>query len=351
MRLPGSATTAARLAAVILMAVAVVACGSSRTTSVSTTTTTRTTTSSTSSSASATSSSSSSTDTTGETSTSALPGAGKPAITVGDKNYAEQFVLGQLYVQALRAQGYTVNINQNIGPTDVTVQALQNGSLTVYPEYLNTFNTVVAGYHHSFRTQLDAYDGAQHYALNHGMQVLAPTPFADTEGLAVTVAYAADARVRTIGDLNRPTTGLTLGGPAQFQSTSPGLQDLNITYGFVPVAYRPMAVGDQYSALNNGKIQAAVVDTTDGQLATGNYVVLRDPHRVFGWGNVVPVVSAKAAAAEGSAFTDVIQRIDDKLTTPVIRQLNYAVSIAGQDPAAVAREFLQTHGLLTPPTG
>ncbi len=102
-------------------------------------------------------------------------------ITVGDKNFAEQFVLGQLYVQALRAQGYTVNINQNIGPTDVTVQALQNGSLTIYPEYLNTFNTVIAGYHHEFRTLLDAYDGAQHYALSHGMQVLAPTPFADTE--------------------------------------------------------------------------------------------------------------------------------------------------------------------------
>ena len=354
MRLPGFATTVARLGAVVLTAFGCVACGSSRTTSASTATrTTPTTTSSTSSAADTTSSSSTSTsgtDTTGATSTTALPGAGKPVITVGDKNYAEQFVLGQLYVQALRAQGYTVNINQNIGPTSVTVQAIQNGSLTVYPEYLNTFNTVIAGYHHGFGTLLDAYDGAQHYALGHGMELLAPTPFADTNGLAVTVAYAAANRARTIGDLNRLTAGLTVGGPAQFQNTSPGLQDLNIAYGFVPIAYTSMAVGDQYAALNNGTIQAAVVNTTDGQLATGNYVVMRDPRRVFGWGNVVPVVSAKAAAAEGSAFTDTIQRIDDKLTTPVIRQLNYAVSIAGQDPAAVAREFLQTHGLLTAPT-
>ena len=56
----------------------------------------------------------------GATATTALPGAGKPTITVGDKNFAEQFVLGQLYAQALRAQGFSVNINQNIGPTDVT---------------------------------------------------------------------------------------------------------------------------------------------------------------------------------------------------------------------------------------
>jgi osmoprotectant transport system substrate-binding protein len=348
MRFPGSATTAGHLAAAVLVAGVCAACGSSRTTSSTTaTTTTRTTTSSTSSAATSTTSTS---DTTAATTPAALPGAGKPVITVGDKNFAEQFVLGQLYVQALRAQGYSVNVNQNIGPTDVTVQALQSGALTVYPEYLNTFNAAVAGYHHGFHTLLDAYQGAQHYALAHGMQLLAPTPFSDTDALAVTVAYAAENRVRTIGDLTHVLAGLTVGGPPQFQTGSPGLPDLSIAYGFIPIGYRAMAVGDQYSALNNGTIQAADVNTTDGQLDTGDYVLMRDPRRAFGWGNVVPVVSAKAVAAEGSAFTDTIQRVDDMLDINTIRQLNYAVSIAGQDPASVARQFLQTHGLLTPPT-
>jgi osmoprotectant transport system substrate-binding protein len=348
MRFPGSAPTV-RLAAAILVAVTCVACGSAHPTSSATiTTTTRTTTaSSTSSAATAPTSSSQSA---GTTDTTALPGTGKPTITVGDKNFAEQFVLGQLYVQALRAQGFSVNLNQNIGPTSVSVRALQSGSLTVYPEYLNTFNTVIAGYRHGFGTLLDAFQGAQHYALGHGMQVLAPTPFSDTDALAVTIAYAEQNQVRSIGDLNRLSAGITVGGPAQFQTGSPGLPDLNIDYGFVPIGYRAMAVGDQYPALNNGTIQAADVNTTDGQLATGDYVLMRDPRRTFGWGNVVPVVSAKAVAAEGSAFTDTIVRVDDELTTARIRQLNYAVSIAGLDPATVARQFLQTHGLLTPPT-
>jgi len=284
------------------------------------------------------------------TGTTPLPGAGKPVITVGDKNFAEQFVLGQLYVQALRAQGYSVNVNQNIGPTDVTVQALRSGSLTMYPEYLNTFNSAVAGYQHPFKTLLDAYQGAQHYALAHGMQLLAPTPFSDTPAIAVTVAYAADNHARTIADLGRITSPLTLGGPSQFQQGAPGVPALIDIYGFVPTGYRSLAVGDQYPALNNGTIQAAEVNTTDGQLATGDYAVMRDPRRVFGWGNVVPVVSAKAFATEGPAFADTIQRVDDTLSTATIRQLNYAVAIAGQDPAAVARQFLQTHGLLAPAT-
>jgi osmoprotectant transport system substrate-binding protein len=345
MLVPGSPTTAGRLAAAVLVAAACAACGSSRTTTATTSSATTSTTTTSSSAATATSD----TATTSGTTTTALPGAGKPVITVGDKNYAEQFVLGQLYAQALRAEGYSVNINQNIGPTDVTVQALHSGSLTVYPEYLNTFNTVIAGYHHSFRTLLDAYQGAQHYALAHDMEVLAPTPFADTEAVAVTVAYAAANRARTLSDLTRLTAGLTLGGAPQFQQGAPGLPALNLVYGLVPIAYRAMATGDQYAALNGGTIQAAVVNSTDGQLATGDYVLMRDPRHVFGWGNVVPVASARAVALEGPAFTDTIQRVDDWLTTDTIRQLNYAVSIAGQDPAAVARQFLQTHGLLTPP--
>jgi osmoprotectant transport system substrate-binding protein len=343
---PGSAPTAARLAAAVVVAVVCVACGSSRTTS--STQDTPTSSSTTSSSASTTTSTTTGSASATSADATALPGAGKPVITVGDKNYAEQFVLGQLYAQALRAQGYSVNVNQNIGPTDVTVQALKNGSLTVYPEDLNTFNTAVAGYRHGFRTLLDAYDGAEHYALSHGMQVLAPTPFSDTSAVAVTVAYAAQNHVRGIGDLANLTTGPTFGGPPQFQQGAPGLPALNDVYGFVPIGYRPMAVGDQYSALNNGAIQAAVVNNTDGQLATGDYAVLRDPRRAFGWGNVVPIASAKAMVTEGPAFADTIQRVNDTLTTATIRQLNYAVSVAGQDPASVARQFLQTHGLLAP---
>src|SRR5947209_7483741 len=64
------------------------------------------------------------------TQTTTLPGTGKPQVTIGDKNFTEQFVLGELYYQALKAQGFPVLINQNIGPTEVTIQALQTGRLS-----------------------------------------------------------------------------------------------------------------------------------------------------------------------------------------------------------------------------
>jgi osmoprotectant transport system substrate-binding protein len=289
----------------------------------------------------------SSTTTTSST-TPALPGTGKPAITVGDKNYTEQFLLGQLYVQALTAQGFSATLNQNIGPTEVTMQAMKAGSLSMYPEYLNVFNSAVAGYRRRFRTQLGAYQAAQRYALGHGLQLLAPTPFNDTQGIAVTDAYAEQNRLGTIGDLRRIDRQLTMGGSPQFQQTAPGLPTLAATYGVVPAAFKPLAVGDQYAALNAGTVQAAYVNTTDAELGTFNYHLLTDPRQSFGFGNVVPVVSGKVLAEEGQPFIDIIERVDEKLTTRVMRQMNELVDVAQQDPATVAKQFLQTHGLLTP---
>jgi len=269
-------------------------------------------------------------------------------VTIGDKNYTEQFVLGQLYLQALQAQGFTVNINPNIGPTDVTVQALKDGTLAMYPEYLDVFNSAIAQYPHAFRTQLEAYAAAERYALAHDLELLAPTPFSDTDAIAVTDAYAGDNRLRSIRDLRRVQSQLTIGGPPQFEQGPPGLPQIETAYGVMPAAFKSLAVGDQYSELDSDSVQAADVNTTDGELATGDYTLLTDPRQIFGWGNVVPVVSSHALAAEGPAFAETIDRVDAALTTPAMRELNSQVDVAKLDPATVAQQFLQTHGLLTP---
>jgi osmoprotectant transport system substrate-binding protein len=272
-------------------------------------------------------------------------------VTIGDKNYTEQFVLGQLYLQALSAQGFTVTISQNIGPTEVTQQALKSGSLALYPEYLDMFDSAVAGYRHGFRSPAAAYRAAGRYALAHGLTLLAPTPFSDTDAIAVTVGYGSANRLRTLYDLRRVGATMTMAGPVQLRTAAGGLPALSDVYGVTPLSYRAVPLGTQYAALDDGSVQAAYVQSTDGPLASGNYRLLADSHHVFGWGNIVPVVSLKALAAEGPAFASTIERVDHTLTTGVMRRLNWAVDVAKQDPAAVAKQFLQTHGLLAPLPG
>jgi osmoprotectant transport system substrate-binding protein len=283
--------------------------------------------------------------------TKTLPGTGRPTVTIGDKNYTEQFVLGELYFEALKAQGFSVQLNRNIGPTEVTLQAIESGRLGMYPEYIDTWNQMIAGDQRSFRTLTGAVNAGQDYAFSHGLQLLSPTPFSDTDAIGVGLDYAVQNGLSTIRDLRKVAPSLTFGAPPQFQQAQDGLPGLEQAYGFVPAAFKPLEIGGQYQALDQGLVQAADLNTTDGQLTTGNYVLLKDPLKVLGWGNVVPVVSSKVLQAEGPVFVRTINRVSKLLTLPAIRQLNAAVDVYNEDPAAVAQQFLAAHGLAPASTG
>ncbi len=281
------------------------------------------------------------------TATSPLPGSGRPPIAVGDTNtYPEQFVLGALYEQALAAAGFSVSLNRNIGPPEVRIKALESGSVTFYPEYIDAWNTAIRGYPQSFPSARTAYRAGQRAALDHGLELLDPTPFSDTDAIAVTLAYALNHDLSTIGDLRKVEARLTIGGPPQFQSSSPGLAQLVAAYALVPAAFKSIPVGEQYKALDQNIVQAADVNSTDGELAGGDYVLLGDPAHVFGWGNVAPVVSLKAAEQEGPAFVRTIDRVSALLGTRVMRQLNADVAVLGEDPTTVAKQFLEAHHLV-----
>jgi osmoprotectant transport system substrate-binding protein len=281
------------------------------------------------------------------TNATVLPGTGRPPLAIGDKNtYPEQFILGALYEQALGAEGFTVSLNRNIGPTEVILQALKAGTLDLYPEYINVWDANVAGYKRRFDSAGAAYRAGQRYALARQLQLLKPTPFSDTQGLGVTLTYAVQHGLSSIADLRKVATTLVMGGPPQFETSQNGLAGVEETYGFAPASFRSIAVGGQYPELDKGTIQAADVNTTDGQLLSDNYAVLSDPNHVFGWGNVVPIVPQKVVENEGPAFVATVNTISALLTTPVMRRLNAEVTIDHQDPTAVAKAFLMAHHLL-----
>src|ERR671916_3153628 len=73
-------------------------------------------------------------------------GGGGPTITVGSKNFTEQFILGELYAQTLEANGFTVERSLNLGSEQIADQALQDGEIDFYPEYTGTALVNILGY-------------------------------------------------------------------------------------------------------------------------------------------------------------------------------------------------------------
>ena len=274
----------------------------------------------------------------------AQPGKGKPAVTLGAKNFTEQFVLGQLYKQALEAKGFTVKLKNNIGSTEIIDKGLTSGKIDFYPEYVGVGLTAVAHDNKSYPSAQAAYDALKKFNENRGFTLLDQTPFTDVDAVAVKPDYAKQHNLKSVGDL-KGAGAFKIGAPPEFKTRFTGLVGMKQEYGITNATLVPLTIGLQYKALDQGKVQAADVFTTDGQLQSGKYTVLSDPKNIFGFEQVAPIVNQKTLTKEGPAFAQTINAVSAKLTTKAMQQMNGAVDLDKQSPADVAKQFLQANGL------
>ena len=72
------------------------------------------------------------------------PSSSGKSLTLGTKDFTEEFIVGQLYRQALEANGCAINYEQNIGATEIVDRALTSGQIDAYPEYTGEAVATVA---------------------------------------------------------------------------------------------------------------------------------------------------------------------------------------------------------------
>jgi osmoprotectant transport system substrate-binding protein len=308
---------------VLGMSLAVVACGSS----------------SSSSSNSGGSSSSSS-------SSSSLPGKGKPPITLGTKDFTEEFILGQLYRQVLIHDGYTVNYKENIGATEIIDKALTSGQIDAYPEY--TGESVATVFHITtpVTSAQQEYQLASKAYAKRGEVMSQMTPFFDKDAIATLKTYATQHGLTTMTDLKK-VPHFVLGARPEFLNRQEGAAGMKSVYGIKNFTFKSLALGLQYQALDGHSVDAADVFTTDPQLASGKYTVLTDPKGVFGYQNIALIISkSKLDQLGGQTFMNIINKVNSLLTTQAIIAMNKAVAIDKQSAASVAKSFLKANGLI-----
>jgi osmoprotectant transport system substrate-binding protein len=293
-------------------------------------------------------SSSSSTSSSTSSSSSSSPsaaGSGK-SLTLGTKDFTEEFILGSLYKLTLQAKGYTVSYKPNIGATEVIDKALTSGQIDAYPEYTGESAATVARINTTPSTPQQEYNLAKAFYAKRGQSMSDMTPFFDTDAIAVTKAYAAKYGLKTTADLKK-VPHFTLGARPEFEGREQGAVGLEKVYGIHNFTFKSLALGIQYQALDSGAVNAVDVFTTDPQLASGKYTVLSDPKNIFGFQNIALVINTKKLdQLGGQAFLSIINQVNALLTTPAIIAMNKAVAVDKQQPDAVARAFLQANHII-----
>ena len=233
---------------------------------------------------------------------------GKPAVTVGDKNFAEENILGALYAQALQAKGYKVTLKDNVGSSELIYKALTAGQIDMYPEYTGVLLSAIAGQTRNPTSATAAYQQAKAFVETHGLTLLDYTPFYDSNAFAALPSYASKYSLASIADLKPLGKNVRLGGAPEFATRFEGLPGLKQEYGVNPT-FVPVAIELSYKALESGQVNVQNVFTTDGQLLSGKFKLLSDPKHVFGFQNVAPVVRQSVLAAEGPAFAETLNKV------------------------------------------
>jgi osmoprotectant transport system substrate-binding protein len=268
-------------------------------------------------------------------------------VTIGTKNFTEEYILGELYAQALEAKGYEVELKKNIGSTEIIDKALTSGEINFYPEYTGTALTVVHGATESESDADATYEAAKSAYEERGQTLLAMTPFSDSDALAMRAEDAEADGIESIGDLKDFKGGaFKLGGQPEFKTRAQGLPGLEQNYDLTGIQFVPFAGISPYEALDQKTVDVAAIFSTDPPLASGKYVVLEDTEAQFGFQNVAPVVDQEVVDTLGDEFAETVDAVSELLTEEAIIAMNSAVAIDQQAEAEVARQFLQENGLL-----
>jgi osmoprotectant transport system substrate-binding protein len=266
-------------------------------------------------------------------------------VTIGTKNFPEEFILGQLYKQALEAKGFTVKYKENIGSTELIYAALRSKKIDLYPEYTGVVVQVVNHRSLSAKTAHATFLLAKALESKKGITVANPTPFYDTDVLAVTNATAQKYGLKTIADLKKVGT-FKLGGFPECKTRNTCFVGYRAEYGLTNARFVPLAGISAYAALDSGKVLAADVFSTDPPLGKGSkYTVLTDPKHVTGFQNVVPLIRTPVVKEQGSALTSTLNAVSAKLTQNAIVAMNKAVIVDKKSAASVASTFLEANNL------
>jgi glycine betaine/choline ABC-type transport system substrate-binding protein/ABC-type proline/glycine betaine transport system permease subunit len=273
----------------------------------------------------------------------------KPTITIGSKNFTEEFILGEIYAQALQAAGYKVKKQLNLGSEQIALKALKAGRVDAYPEYTGTILT-------SFCKVKDkdvnhdpaaAYTQAKDCMAKDGITAEKQSPFTDSNGFAVTQAKAKSlGNITKLSDLKGKSQDLRISGPPECQQRTDCLLGLEQTYGLKFKKFVSIDLAKRHEVIKNGQTDVGEVFTTDGQIKADNLVLLKDDKQLFPPYNVSLLAKTSVADAAGPDFSKTIDLVTTGLTLPVMQELNSRVDLDKEKPAAVAAEYLKEAGFL-----
>lgn len=284
----------------------------------------------------------------------------KGTVVIGSKIDVEGPILGQMMIQMLEAEGFTVEDKTRTGTTDVVRNALIAGEIDGYPEY--TANALTGFYADQeidpaiLKDAQLTYEKAAELDLEgENIVWLAPAPANNTWAVAIPAALADAEGIATLEDWAAYINSggvVKVVGSQEFFDRPDAMPGFEKAYGFtlaadqkVTLATGDTAVTEKAAAEGTDGANAAMAYGTDGTIAALSLVVLDDPLGVQPIYQPAPIFRGEIIEMYPE-IEGILEPVFALLDKETLQALNAQVTIDGMDAAVVVSEWLAENGLV-----
>ncbi len=260
-------------------------------------------------------------------------------VTIGSKTFTEQYIVSEIMAgQITRSVGVPTRVLPSLGST-VAFDALRSGAIDVYVDYSGTiWATVMKRSDVPADPKTVLAEVGRYLADTHGITLIGALGFENAYALAMRAAHARTLGVTRISELTAHAAGLEIAGDYEFFSR-PEWAALRKVYGLSFRAQRSMDSSLMYQAVAAAQVDVITAFSTDGRIAALDLVVLDDDRRAIPPYDAIMLASPRLARDQPRVVA-ALAALAGTIDAPTMRRLNAAVDQGGENPAAVARAFL-----------
>ena len=242
-------------------------------------------------------------------------------ITIGAKNFSEQYVLARLIGHRLERAGYNVRYREGLGSA-VVFGALAGDQIDLYVDYAGTIWTNEmrrSDIRPRARMVAAIGDWAQR---EHGVTLLGPLGFENAYAFAMRQQDAKRRGIASLSDLVPASPDLKLGADLEFLDR-PEWAAIRRAYPLRFASAHPYAPTFMYQALKSGDADVISAFSSDGRIATDHLTVLSDPrHAIPSYDAILLLAPGHAHDAKLAAL---LRPLVNHIPVEAMREANYMV--------------------------
>ena len=276
--------------------------------------------------------------------------SGGGPVTIASQSFPEAALMASMYELLLADAGYEPTV-QLVDSRDAYMATFP-GDVDVVPEYVGGIvNFLNSTSDQGSGEQLTAGDGeelaeaGQELLDEAGIELLELSEATDTNAYFVTIERAEEEGWEALSDLEGESAVLAAAPDCEGRlDCEAGLRE---EYGIDITKVLPLGyAGDQtYQSVLDGESDLGQTSTTDGTLESLGLVVLDDDQEIQPAQNLVPAV-AEDFLEQNEGVADILNELMAALDTETLTELNGRMAVDREKPEDVARDFLESEGLL-----